>query len=158
MSFSKSIFLLSSSARTQNSMTINLWFWTNLVSIRRTTLTWLCFNVAKAGAISKFGNLLRSKSIDVAKQFVWTLGNIAGNGATTGCVFNIFENVFPIENVSHMFCRFHFCVTSFCGCRIYAITRIRQRQSIKLSWFDRHWLISFSTMMWDVAGFCNIRR
>lgn len=39
--------------------------------------------MAKAGAIPKFVNLLRSESINVAEQSVWALGNIAGDGATT---------------------------------------------------------------------------
>lgn len=39
--------------------------------------------VAKAGAIPKFVNLLKSKSINVSEQSVWALGNIAGDGAAT---------------------------------------------------------------------------
>lgn len=39
--------------------------------------------VAKAGAIPKFVNLLRSESINVAEQSVWALGNIAGDGPIT---------------------------------------------------------------------------
>lgn len=39
--------------------------------------------VAKAGAIPKFVNLLKSKSINVAEQSVWALGNIAGDGPIT---------------------------------------------------------------------------
>lgn len=39
--------------------------------------------VAKAGAIPKFVNLLKSPSTNVAEQSVWALGNIAGDGALT---------------------------------------------------------------------------
>lgn len=39
--------------------------------------------MAKAGAIPKFVNLLRSETINVAEQSVWALGNIAGDGAAT---------------------------------------------------------------------------
>lgn len=39
--------------------------------------------VAKAGAIPKFVNLLKSTSVNVAEQSVWALGNIAGDGART---------------------------------------------------------------------------
>lgn len=39
--------------------------------------------MAKAGAIPKFVNLLKSPSTNVAEQSVWALGNIAGDGALT---------------------------------------------------------------------------